>query len=246
MSKKTFIGCIMLILLLPVGDIKAQDTLAYWGLNESSGVVTKESVGNTDFTIKTKWPVIERVPGIRQQALRTDGYTFFVEGNSNVVFPQDSFSVSAWIALETYPVSTAAIWTNVDPVTDRGAFVAIDKFGRLAVRFTVGAQVVNFTSTATLQHCKWSYVVVNVNAASGIITGYVNTVKFINHSFTPGSLSWPSAKTFLGRSASNEKQDIFPLNYLNGILDEIIVRKKNTFGRADYQRIQFAQSFYSC
>ncbi|NJO24981.1 MAG: LamG domain-containing protein [Bacteroidia bacterium] len=142
------------------------------------------------------------------------------------MFPQDSFSVSAWIALETYPVSTAAIWTNVDSITDRGAFIAIDKFGRLAVRFTVGAQVVNFTSTSTLQHYKWSYVVVNVNALSGNITSYVNTVKIIDQSFAPGSLSWSSAKTFLGRSSSNEKQDIFPLNYLNGILDEVIVRRK--------------------
>ena len=77
MSKRNFIVYIILILLVPVGNTKAQDTLAYWGFNESVGAVTKESVGNTDFTIKTKWPVIERVPGIRQQALRTDGYTFF-------------------------------------------------------------------------------------------------------------------------------------------------------------------------
>lgn len=226
MRKFFFSSCIVLALLIGGSDTKAQDTLAYWGLNETSGTVTKESVSNTEFTIKTKWPLIERVPGIRQQALRTDGYTFFVEGNSNAVLPQDSFSVSAWIALETYPVNTAAIWTNVDPVTDRGAFVAIDKFGRLAVRFTVGAQVVNFTSTATVQHYRWTYVVVNINAVSGNITGYVNAVKFIDQSFSPGSLSWPSVKTFLGRSSSDEKQDIFPLNYLNGILDEIIVRKK--------------------
>ncbi|NJO24982.1 MAG: hypothetical protein HC867_03070 [Bacteroidia bacterium] len=62
-----------------MGDAKAQDTLAYWGLNETSGTVTKESVSNTDFMIKTKWPVIERVPGILQQALRTDGYTFLLK-----------------------------------------------------------------------------------------------------------------------------------------------------------------------
>ncbi len=218
---------IVIIFLLFVNESKAQDTLAYWGLNEAAGAVTKEAISNTNFTIQSKWPVIEKVPGIRQQGLRTDGYTVFTEGSANTIFPQDSFSVSAWLALETFPVSTAAVWSNVDPVTDRGASVAIDKFGKLVVRFTVGAQVVTFTSSSSsLQHYQWSYIVVNVNAATGNVTGYSNADKIIDQSFSPGSLSWSSAKTYLGRSSSNEKQDIFPLNYLNGIVDEIVVRKK--------------------
>ena len=205
--------------------VKAQDTLAYWGFNETSGSTTMEARTQTAFSIKTKWPVIERVPGIRQSALRSDGYTFWVEGNVAHTFPADSFSVSFWLAPETYPVRTASIWSMVDPVTNRGAAIGIDKFGFLVASFMINNQQVNLVSSQRIGHWKWSFVVVNIDAVNGQCKAYINGVVVINQGFFPGTINWPVAKTILGRSASTEMQDIFPLNYFNGLYDEVLVRK---------------------
>lgn len=207
--------------------LNAQDTLAYWGMNETSGTTTKEIITNTDYTIHCKWPTIERVPGIRQSALRTDGYTFWVDGTVTNTYPTDSFSVSAWVALETYPVTTAAIWSYYDAGTGRGAYIAINKFGNIVVNFTINNVAVTITSTVRAEHYKWNFIVLNVDAVNGNCTVYLNGTAIINQGISTGPIGWPTVKTFLGRSAATETvQTIFPLNYLNGILDEIIVRKR--------------------
>ena len=221
------ISFLLLLFCVNFSCVYAQDTIAYWGFNEGSGSITKESKSNIDFNIKSKWPVIEWVPGIRQKALRIDGYTVYAEGSINTVFPVDSFSVTAWIAPDTYPVNTGAIWSNFDPVNNRGAIVGLDKFGRLSVSFTLGALVVNYNSASSLEHGKWSYTVVNVDAAHGIVKAYINDVKVIDQMFTSGTLTWPATKTYIGRGANLLIQDnLFPTNYLNAIYDEIVIGKK--------------------
>ena len=208
-------------------SLNAQDTLAYWGLNEVSGTTTKEKITNADYTIHSKWPVIERVTGIKQNALRTDGYTFWVDGSVTNNYPVDFFSVSAWVALETYPVSTAAIWSYYDNATSKGAFLAVNKFGNITATITVNNQAVIFTTTARIEHYKWNNIVFNVDAVTGNGKIYLNGVEVLNQNFTTGTLGWPTVKTNLARTYATETvQTIFPINFLNTILDEIIVRKR--------------------
>ena len=205
----------------------AQDTLSYWGLNETSGATTKEIITNTDYTIHSKWPVIERVPGVRQNALRTDGYTFWVDGNVTNTYPLDSFSVSAWIAPETYPVGLASVWSYFDTATNKGAYIAINNFGNVFIKFTANNQSVIASSAVRAEHYKWNFLVLNVDAVNGNCTVYLNGTQIINQNFNVGNLGWPTTKTFLGRSSPTAVvQTIYPVNYLNGIIDEIIVRKR--------------------
>lgn len=221
--KKIVIGLSFVLIQPQVG---AQDTLSYWGFNEANGNTTKEGITGTDYTIRTKWPVVERVPGIRQNGLRTDGYTVYIDGANTKAYPADVFSVSLWLAMETYPVNTAAVWSYFDPATNTGSFLAVDRFGRLTVRTTVNGQAENFTSTARLEHYQWNYIVLNFDAINGTCTAYVNAEPVMNEIMRKGTINWPMAPVYLGRSATTEKQDIFPLNYLNGIYDEIIVRNR--------------------
>ncbi len=202
-----------------------QDTIAFWGLNEGAGNMAKEKVSNSLFTLKTKWPVAEWVSGVRKTALRTDGYTTYLEGNSSNNFPSGAFSVTAWLAPDTYPVNMGAIWTNVDPVSGRGAYVALDKFGRLAVSFTIGSQVLTYNSIISALHAKWNFIAVNVDAANGQVSAFLNGAPVISEAFTNGSLTWPTNKTFIGRASIDVIQEgLFPTNYLNGIIDEVIIR----------------------
>lgn len=225
-------GSIIICLFVFINSIHAQDTLAFWGMNEGSGNVSKEKISNNNFACKTKWTYSEWVPGIRKTAIRTDGYTAYLEGNISGSFPTDAFSVTAWIAPDTYPVNTAAIWSNTDPVSEMGASVAMDRFGRLTINFTVGTQVIRFNSTVSPDHAKWNFIVVNIDAVNGQANGFINGVNVMATSFTPGSLTWPTTKTYLGRSSSIQLQDnLFPTNYFNGIIDEVIVRNRLLTGQ---------------
>ena len=223
MNKQLYISILLLAGI--VQNAVAQDTLAYWGFNETTGGTTKEAITKTDFAITSKWPVIERVDGVKQKALRSDGYTVFVEGSPSINYPVDFFSLSFWLALETFPVNTAAVWSAFDPATNKGAYVGVDRFGRLSVTLTVTGQVITFTSKTKLEHYKWSYLAINVDAINGTCKAYLNKAEIISENFTPGGLTWSNTKTYLGRKSTTEKQDIFPLNYLNGIYDEIVVRR---------------------
>jgi len=80
---------LMIVLLATSMVARGQDTLAYWGMNEASGTTKKEAITNSDYIIYSKWPVIERVPGVRQNALRTDGYTSWIDGNVTNAYPVD-------------------------------------------------------------------------------------------------------------------------------------------------------------
>lgn len=223
MNKRLYISILLLAGI--VQNAVAQDTLAYWGFNETVGGTTKEAITKTDFAITSKWPVIERVDGVKQKALRSDGYAVFVEGSPSINYPVDFFSVSFWLALETFPVNTAAVWSAFDPSTNKGAYIGVDRFGRLSVTITVTGQVITFVSATRLEHYKWAYVAVNVDALNGSCKAFLNKAEIINENFTPGGLTWSNTKTYLGRKTTTEKQDIFPLNYLNGIYDEIVIRK---------------------
>ena len=227
MRKYLFIGFVLAFFLLPDYKTNAQDTVSYWGLNENSGTTTRESITNSDYSIRSKWAVIERVPGIRQTALRTDGYSTYVDGNVTNNYPVDFFSVSLWAAVETYPVNTAALWSYFDPVTFKGGYIAINKFGYIEVQFYANNQIVTATSSIRVEHYKWQHIVLNTDAVTGNCTVYINAVQVASKTFQAGNLGWPAIKTYLGRGAAIETiQSIFPINYINGIVDEIIVRKR--------------------
>jgi sucrose-6-phosphate hydrolase SacC (GH32 family) len=210
-------------------SVKAQDTLAYWGFNEGNGAVTMESISKVPFNIKTKWPAVEWVSGIKNKALRFDGYTTWTEGSLPSISLSDSISFSGWLALETYPVSTTAFWSYFDPLTSKGVLIAVDQFGRLTVSVMVNNILQSATSSFSLPHANWNNVVVNINASQGTIKAYVNASEVINQSILAGVINWPAntAKVYIGRSPDERLvQNLFPTNFLNGICDELIIRKK--------------------
>lgn len=220
---------VMWVLNFPTSVVKAQDTLAYWGFNEGSGAITKEMISGVLFDIKSKWPVIEWVSGVKNKGLRLDGYTSWTEGSCPTIFPVDSMSVSGWLALETYPVSTAALWSYSDPLTSRGTWVGVDQFGRLTVSVTVNNTPQSVTSSMSLPHSVWNHIVVNINANLGTIIAYVNASEVIHQTISSGVINWPSSgtKIYMGRHPKDHQvQNLFPDNFLNGIYDEIVIRKK--------------------
>lgn len=221
---KLFIERILFVLftaccILPA---KAQDTLAYWGFNEGSGNMAKESITNTNFTINSNWPTVEWVPGVKQSAMRTDGYSVWAQGILPGNLPTTAITIYAWIAPEVYPVTNAAIWAQFDDAAKSGAWIGMDKYGRLMAEFSKDGSDLSYTSSTSLNHYKWNYIVVNINAQAGSITGYINAVKVIDQTFATGSIVWPTSKTTLiGKYPSTAMNGLYNTNTMNAIIDEV-------------------------
>lgn len=202
--------------------ITAQIPVAKWSFDEGSGNIAKESISNTNFTINSKWPVVEWVTGVKQTAMRTDGYSVWAQGTMTGNLPSSNISISAWIAPEVYPVTNSAIWAQFDDANKLGAWIGLDKFGRLSVEFNKSGTDLIYTSTVSLLHYKWNYIVVNIDAQSGTLTGYINAVKDIDVTFTPGSINWPSVKTTLiGKYPKTDMIGLYNANTMNAIIDEV-------------------------
>jgi len=209
-------------LVIVQNTTKAQTPIAHWGFSEGSGASTNESVSNTTFTIQSKWPTVEWVPGVANTAMRTDGYSAWSSGTLTGNLPTSNITITGWLALEVYPVTNSALWAQFDEASKQGAWIGVDKFGRLKAEFGSGSSVISFTSATSMGHYKWNYLVVNINAANGTITGYVNAVKVIDQTFSAASITWPSSKsTFIGKYPKTEMTGLYNINTMNAIIDEI-------------------------
>lgn len=218
--------CLLLTLLPSI--LHAQfDTIAHWGFDEPSGINTIESISGRTFIIASRGSYSERVEGIAGKGLRTDGYTTWAEGDLNVSLPRQIISVSGWIALNSYPGSVADIWSNMDPLSFAGLRLGITRFGKVECQLSINQFPVLMSTEQSLPHNKWQFVVATINTASGQACLYVNGKMVKKEMIPKGAINWPVKKQYIGRNAKDEKfLNLFPINVLNGIIDEIVLWRR--------------------
>lgn len=205
-----------------IKTVDAQTPIAQWSFNEGAGNIVKENYSNASFTINSNWPVVEWVKGVKQTAMRTDGYSVWAEGTMTTTLPTTSITISAWVAPEVYPVSNSAIWAQFDNANKLGVWMGMDKYGRLVTEFNKSGADLIYTSSQSLTHYKWNYIVVNIDAQAGSITAYINAVKTIDDTFGGGSINWPSGKTTLiGKYPATQTNGLYNTNTMNAIIDEV-------------------------
>ena len=135
----------------------AQDAgpVARWSFDNVTGPVARDSVAGIDDKVGGFY---KSVPGVSGNGLRFDGYTTSVVRKADAA-PKihGSFSVEAWIALDTYP------W-NWLPVVDQeedhqtGYFFGLDAFGHVSLQVSVDGVWKTVTSTAQIPLKKWAHV----------------------------------------------------------------------------------------
>lgn len=214
---------VLFFIVVTTANASAQDTLAYWSFNEGSGSIATEKISHAVFSLKSHWQVAEWAPGIKQTALRTDGYSEWAEGYLPQTLPAGGITFSAWVAPEVYPVADAAFWSSYDSLTTAGAWVGMDKYGRLKLAFNKSGTLLTYTADSALVHYRWNFIVVNINAANGSVTAYLNTVKIVDATFAPGSVLWPppgNTRTFIGKLPLGQMNGLYPENSMNAIIDE--------------------------
>lgn len=230
----------VLFFLLPKNVIHAQDTLAYWPLNESIKNTTKELISNTSFNISTVKKNIEIVPAAKNNGLRTDGYSTFINGKllRTVHVP---FSISGWFALETYPTDTASFFALND---EQGNYISacINEFGKPIIGSSTNNNKQYVGADITLQKFKWIFVCLNVelNKAELFINGKkLQTISICDSSFTNGF-----NEIYIGRDKRSKFVNIFPVTAINGLMDEIVIENK-ILTTDDFKKFNLQQTIAS-
>jgi hypothetical protein len=226
-------AAITLLLILSSGTLRAQESglLAWWKFDGGAGNVALDSVsGGKDAILNHfAWE-----PGVSGTALKFDGFTSFVSREDRATPHFDgSFTVEAWIALQSYPVNWVAI-IDQEKEQKAGYFLGVDSRGRLGLQVEVWADWQQCLSTENLPLERWNHVVGTYDTHSGMKL-YINGRLAGQLSLT-GSLT-PAEDTGLriGRSFKELPPDSlvrpfvsFPASYsVDGLIDEVKI-----YGRA--------------
>ncbi|WP_372648149.1 GH32 C-terminal domain-containing protein [Draconibacterium sp.] len=179
---------------------------------------------------------LELVPGILGNGLRTDGYSTFLQTK----LPENvsNISVEAWFALETYPTDTAGFFSFQQ---DANNWIAanINQFGELMLSVCVAGKTEWYPTSVQLQKFEWFNLALGISESKAAL--FVNGETILSTPVTASQMVYSSL--FIGRDSRESKIHIFPINYINGIIDEVKVWFKplteNDFDRQEIK--EFAQ-----
>lgn len=216
------------VFCLFVKSLTAQIPIAVWHFDEMAGLFTKESASGAEFALRYDFPKNESeyVAGVSQNAIRLNGYASWVEGNLATPLPTDEITVTAWVAPEVAPFSSAAIFTNVAGST--GVFLGMDNFGRLEIGATVNGFFTQKISSQKVPNWTWSHLALTVQKSSGKMRGYLNGELVAEQNVQPGNLSWDAAGAVkMGKHHNSPMNGIYETGLFCGLIDEVKIFDKS-------------------
>lgn len=202
----------------------AQQPVAQWLFDENSGLLTTEKQSNTGFTIKNDYPKqeSERITGVAGNAIRLNGYASWVEGTLPFNFSDKQITVTAWVAPEVNPFSSAAIFTNVSGNT--GVYLGIDNFGRLDIGATINGYYNQKIAATKVPIWQWSHLAITVNSSTGVMKGYLNGVLVAEQQVQAGTLNWQSVNNIkIGKHYNSPLNGIYETGLFCGLIDAVKV-----------------------
>ena len=201
----------------------AQPTpIASWQLDETSGLSTLESITQTSFTIEHHALQVERVPGVSGQALRPNGYGQWVQGTLPFSLPNTQLSFSGWFALESYPVSEAGFFASQTYGAAQGMVIGVNRLGKVVIGINNNQLISTAESSEAVPKFEWVHIVATVNTSTQRLKVYLNEQVVIDKGLHAGNISWPVDQSLMfGAHPSRDSVGIYPVNLLNGIMDEI-------------------------
>lgn len=158
------------IVLAATASAQSGGVVAWWKFDEGTGSVAVDAAsGHRD-------PILNHhqwVSGVARQGLKFDGFTTVIERPPEDV-PQlgPSFSIEAWVAIQSYPWNWVAI---VDQEKDHrgGYYFGIDSEGRLGLQLSVWGVWQVCVSQIRLPLMQWTHVVGTYDPLQGISL-YIN------------------------------------------------------------------------
>jgi beta-fructofuranosidase len=189
--------------------------IAYWNFDTQDSWIVVEVQSRVSFPISSNVRIPEFVQGIRNEALRTDGYSTFVKGK----LPEKligEFTISGWFALESFPTDTAGFYSLTDNSDEYAVSLAVNQFGKLM--FSYGGSASHTISiNAEIPRFKWFLLTTTFSKSE--ITVWLDD-KVVGRIPIKSQIQF--SNFLLGRSHREKLiHNHFPVTAINGLIDEV-------------------------
>lgn len=192
--------------LLSINLICAQRV---WTFDEQNPLLSTDS--ELQLNLSTIKQIPEFVAGIKGNALRTDGYSTWIDATVK----DDFSSLSGWFALESYPTDTAA-FIGVKDLQGNSVAICADRYGELLLGVGKGNSYSYYTLNSKIDRFKWLHLLIDLENKSIYMNGY----KVGSNSFPELILS-NNMYIQIGKDFRNKKVWMYDVTAINGLIDEI-------------------------
>jgi hypothetical protein len=171
----------LLLAYLLLNQLHAQTPVFYLKYNEANATTTvHEEATNTNLPVTNQFGKPERVTGVTGNALRTDGFSTWIQTTKNLGLT-NSMTFETWVVLESFPSDAEVPYANLTPSAimsqtdgNNGMALFVNAFG--VWNFTVKINGVKYVCQAPgkLPLYTWTHLAVTVNGSAGSIKLYQN------------------------------------------------------------------------
>lgn len=203
---KHFVYSLLGCLLFSLNTAFAQKT---WSFDEQNPLLSAD--GKSLLELHTVKQIPEFVAGMDGKALRTDGYSTWLDATVEGKF----FSLSGWFALESYPTDTAA-FVGIKDASGHSIAVCTDRYGELLLGTGEGTSYSYYPLGAKVERFKWLHFLLDFKNKSIYLNGFK-----LEAEIRPTLLH--DSKTFLriGKDFRDKKVWMYDVTAINGLIDEI-------------------------
>lgn len=204
------------------------DAVLHLDYNTLNGAKVVDKANGSEYSVDNAFSSPELVPGIEGQALRTDGYSTWIEANL-ALESQQTLTVETWVALESYPSDAEVPHRNLSPssfMSQRsgaaGFSFDINTFGQWEFSIHIAGSLHTVKAAEPFPLYEWTHIAAVVNTPDSSITLYRNGEEVASKQVTANSeIDYASnAPLIIGKSHTDLKLGIFLVNALSAAFDE--------------------------
>jgi uncharacterized protein YjdB len=195
--------------------------------DEANGTTTtREEISGGSLSITNQFSKPERVIGVAGNALRTDGFSTWIQTNQNFAITT-SLTLQTWLVLESYPSDEEVPYNSLTPSAiisqfdgTNGFTLSINTFGVWFLTASINGQKYTCQAPSAFPLYSWTNVAASIDGAAGLMRLYLNGTLVASVS-TPvnGTINKANVPLFIGKSNIDKRNGIFLLNALNGTFD---------------------------
>lgn len=206
---------------VPTGELVFH--LAY---DEAAGN-TQEEVSGADVEIQNTLGEAERVVGINGNALRTNGFSTFLDADLDLTNLKN-ITVETWVALESYPSDRELPYDQHHPSAlvsqfdgSKGFTLDINTWGEYSFRVNVGGNLVTLKADELFPLNTWTHVAGVVDSVQGQVSLVMNGTVVASTSIAKNQTVQLAERPLrVGKSHTDISDGIFLLNGVNGAFDD--------------------------
>lgn len=198
----SILGC----LLLSLNAAFAQKT---WSFDGQDPLLSSD--GKSLLNLYTIKEIPEFVTGVEGKALRTDGYSTWMDTTTE----GDVSSLSGWFALESYPTDTAA-FMGIRDMAGTSVAVCVDRYGELLLGMGQNGSYSYCSLKTKVDRFKWLHVVLDLSNESVCLNG-----RRMSAEVWPRNLQDGEMILRVGKDFREKKVWMYDVTAINGLIDGI-------------------------